>query len=136
MTAQVNQLEENVDSIIDTATNNARKAANAGVGVAATVRETVVKLYEDAGAQTNDFAVKGKEVTKARREAFNDAFNEFVEPYQERITNFSDDLEARFNQATESVLGRLNIPTADSIEKLNKKLASLDRKINKLAKEK
>ena len=48
MSEQVELIEENVDTIVGNATENARKFVNAGLGAAATVRENVVKFYEDA----------------------------------------------------------------------------------------
>ena len=80
---------------------------------------------------TNELAEKGFGISEERRQAF----NEFVEPYQNRVNKINGNMEARFNKATETLLARLNIPTAESIEALNKKIAALSRKVDKLAKE-
>jgi poly(hydroxyalkanoate) granule-associated protein len=130
MSEQVVIIEETVDTVVTNATENARKFVNAGLGAVATVRENITKFYEDAGTQTNELAEKGQVVVNKRREAF----NEFVEPVQERVTNFQNELETRFNKTTENMLARLNIPTAASIDELNKKIATLSRKVDKIAK--
>ena len=129
--AQVEIIEENVETFVESATNSARKAVHTGMGAVATVRENTEKLFADTTSYTNELAEKGFGISEERRQAF----NEFVEPYQERARTFGEDVEARFNKATESLLARLNIPTADSIEDLNKKIASLSRKVDKLSKE-
>lgn len=132
MSERVEIIEENVETIVGNATSNARRAVNVSLGAAAVVRENVTRLVEETGTYTNDLADKGQQVAQKRREAF----NEFVEPYQNRVNSFGDEVEARFNRATESLLTRFNIPTAESIEALNKKIASLSRKVDKLAKAK
>ncbi|MEM7335378.1 MAG: phasin family protein [Chloroflexota bacterium] len=129
--AQVEIIEENVETFVESATSSARKVVHTGLGAVATVRENAEKLYADTNSYTNELAEKGFGISEERRQAF----NEFVEPYQERVRVIGDDVEARFNKATESFLARLNIPTADSIEDLNKKIAALGRKVDKLAKE-
>lgn len=130
MASQVEIIEENVEMTVGTVQNATRKTFNAGVGLAATARENVMKLYDEVNVQTNKFANKGQDVTKARRRDIKD----FVRPYQERVSETTEAWEARFNKATERTLTRLNIPTADSIDQLNKKVNALSRKIDKLAK--
>lgn len=132
MSDKVEIIEENGETIVGSATNNARKVVNVSLGAAAAVRENVNKLVKETGSYTDNLAEKGQKLSQERR----DAFNEFVEPYQTRFDNIGDEIEARFNKATENVLTRLNIPTADSIEELNKKIAALSRKVDKLAKAK
>lgn len=130
--AQVEIIEENVETMVGNATDSARRVVHAGLGAAATVRENASKLFTDAEKYTEKLAEKGYGVSEERRQALTD----FVEPYQARVRTFGEEVEARFNKATEAVLTRLNIPTADSIEDLNKKIASLSRKVDKLSKAK
>ena len=130
MTTQVEIIEEDVETVTSNLYDSARRVVHAGLGAVATVRENVGKLAAGAGDYTNGLADKGYGISKERRQAI----NEFVEPYQERVSNIASDVEARFNKSTEAFLTRLNIPTADSIEELNKKIATLSRKVDKLSK--
>ena len=130
--AQVEIVEEDVETLVGNATDSARRAVHAGMGAVATVRENATKLFNESEKYTAKLAEKGYGISEERRQAI----NEFVEPYQERARSFGDEVEARFNKATEAFLTRLNIPTADSIEELNKKIAALSRKVDKLSKAK
>ena len=45
--AQVEIIEENVETFVENATNSARKAVHTGLGAAATVRENAEKLFSE-----------------------------------------------------------------------------------------
>lgn len=127
---QVENVQKQVNTVVETVTGTAHKVFQAGLGAAALVQENVVSLFDRSETFASKLVERGETTEKDGRKMF----NEFIEPYQKRMRDNTKRAEKQFNDYTEMALNRVNIPSASNIEDLNKKIASLSRKVDQLKK--
>jgi poly(hydroxyalkanoate) granule-associated protein len=135
MTEQLQDVQENEETMIARVFDVAHKAFLAGLGAASMAQDGLKKGFEES----NEFAVKlverGETISNERREQASAE----AEKRQEQAKDLGQDLTGKagetYNQYSTAALHRMNVPSHTDLQDLSKQINALNRKVDKVRKE-
>jgi len=135
MAEQLQDVQENTETIVTRALGLGRKTFLAGVGFIGIFTDELVKGWENSNEFAGKLVERGEEMSEERRKMM----SERAEKRQEQVGELGKGIGERVNgayvQTTEAVLTRANVPTRNDIQQLSKQIDSLSRKVDKVRKE-
>ena len=135
MTEQLQDVQENEETIVTRVFDMAHKTFLAGLGAASMVQDGLKKGLEDGNEFAGKLVERGEEISNERREQ---AAAE-AEKRQEQAKDLGQDLTGKagetYNQYSTAALHRMNIPSHTDLQDLSEQINALNRKVDKVSKE-
>ena len=135
MTEQLQDVQENEETMVARVFEIAHKTFLAGLGVASMAQDGLKKGFEGS----NEFAVKlverGEEISNERREQAAAEAQKRQEKAKELGQNLTGAVGDTYNQYSNAALHSMNVPSRDDIQDLSKQIDALNRKVDRVRKE-
>lgn len=135
MTEQLQDVQENEETIVTRVFDMAHKTFLAGLGAASMVQDGLKKGLEDGNEFAGKLVERGEEISNERREQMTAEAEKRQEQAKDLGQNLTGSVGETYHQYTTAALHRMNVPSGDDIQDLSKQIAALNRKVDRVRKE-
>lgn len=135
MTEQMQDVQENEETMIARVFDVAHKTFLAGLGVASMAQDGLKKGFEESAEFAGKLVERGEEISNERREQAAAEAEKRQEQAKDLGQNVTGTVGETYNQYSTAALHRMNIPSSDDIQDLSKQIAALNRKVDRVRKE-
>ena len=135
MTEQLQDVQENGETIVNRVFGLGRKTFLAGIGAVSLAQDGVKKGWEEGNEFAGKLVERGEEMSQERREQMAARAEKRQEQVGELRKGLSERVGETYIHTTEAVLARANVPTRTDIQDLSKQIDSLSRKVDRVRKE-
>lgn len=135
MTEQLQDVQENEETMVARVFDVAHKTFLAGLGAASMAQDGLKKGFEGGNEFAGKLVERGETISNERREQASAE----AEKRQEQVKDLGQDLTGKagetYNQYSAAALNRMNVPSRNEIQDLSKQINALNRKVDKVRKE-
>ena len=135
MTEQLQDVQENEETMIARVFDVANKTFLAGLGAASMAQDGLKKGFEGGNEFAGKLVERGETISNERREQASAE----AEKRQEQVKDLGQDLTGKagdtYNQYSTAALHSMNVPSHNDIQDLSKQINALNRKVDKVRKE-
>ncbi len=135
MSEQMQDVQENEETMVSRVMDIAHKTFLAGLGAAGMAQDGLKKGFEGGNEFAGKLVERGETISNDRREQVTGE----AEKRQEQAKDLGQDLTGKagdtYNQYSAAALNRMNVPSRSDIQDLSKQIAALNRKVDKVRKE-
>lgn len=135
MTEQLQDVQENEETIVTRLFDMAHKTFLAGLGAVSMAQDELMKGFEGGNEFAGKLVERGEEISNERREQVSAEAEKRQEQAKDLGQNMTGTVGETYNQYSTAALHRMNIPSSDDIQDLSKQIAALNRKVDKARKE-
>jgi len=135
MTEQLQDVQENEETIVTRVFGVAHKTFLAGLGAASMAQDELKKGFEGGNEFAGKLVERGEEISNERREQVTSEAEKRQEQAKDLGQNVTGTVGETYNQYSTAALHRMNIPSSDDIQDLSKQIAALNRKVDRVRKE-
>ncbi len=135
MTEQLQDTQENKETMIARVFDAAHKTLLAGLGAASMAQDGLKKGFSGGNEFAGKLVERGETISNERREQAAAEAEKRQEQAKDLGQNLTGAVTETYHQYSAAALHRMNIPSSDDIQDLSKQIAALNSKVDKVRKE-
>jgi poly(hydroxyalkanoate) granule-associated protein len=135
MTEQMQDVQEEEETVVTRVFGVAHKTFLAGLGATGMAQDGLKKGFEGGNQFAGKLVERGEEISNERREQAATEAEKRQEQAKDLGQNVTGAVGNTYNQVSSAALNRMNMPSSDDIQDLSKQITALNRKVDKVRKE-